>query len=93
MSTEQIADLKTLDAELAKDSMKGLWVREETLRREPTPFGKPMLWKWANIRQGLEAAGRLITTNYKGIPPRHQLGSSKSQRELDPHVEHGGPAR
>jgi len=25
-----------------------------------------MLWKWANIRQGLEAAGRLITTNYKG---------------------------
>jgi gentisate 1,2-dioxygenase len=66
VSTEQIADLKTLDAELAKDSMKGLWAREEALRREPTPFGKPMLWKWANIRQGLEAAGRLITTNYKG---------------------------
>jgi hypothetical protein len=43
VSTEQIADLKTLDAELAKDSMKGLWAREEDLRREPTPFGKPML--------------------------------------------------
>ena len=25
-----------------------------------------MLWKWAKIRAGLEAAGQLITTNYKG---------------------------
>ena len=28
-----ITDLKSLDEELAKDSMRGLWVREETLRR------------------------------------------------------------
>lgn len=61
-----ISDLKTLDAELAKESMKGLWVREEALHREPAPFGKPKLWKWSKIRAGLEAAGRLITTNYKG---------------------------
>jgi gentisate 1,2-dioxygenase len=66
VATEPIADLKILDMELAKDSMRGLWAREETLRREPTPFGKPMLWKWANIQRGLNAAGRLITTNYKG---------------------------
>ena len=59
-------DLKSLDAELAKDSMRGLWAREEAIRREPVPFGKPVLWKWAKIRAGLEAAGQLITTNYKG---------------------------
>lgn len=66
MSADQITDLKSLDDELAKDSMKGLWAREETMRREPAPFGKPMLWKWEKIRAGLEAAGKLITTNYKG---------------------------
>jgi hypothetical protein len=55
VSTDQITDLGTLDAELAKESMRGLWVREEALRREPAPFGKPMLWKWSKIREGLEA--------------------------------------
>jgi 1-hydroxy-2-naphthoate dioxygenase len=64
--TNAITDLKALDEELAKDSMRGLWMREETLRREPAPFGKPILWKWSKIRAGLEAAGNLITTNYKG---------------------------
>ena len=66
MVADNVSDLKSLDAELAKDSMRGLWAREEAIRREPTPFGKPMLWKWAKIRAGLEAAGQLITTNYKG---------------------------
>ena len=66
MVADNGSDLKSLDAELAKDSMRGLWAREEAIRREPTPFGKPMLWKWAKIRAGLEAAGQLITTNYKG---------------------------
>ena len=46
--------------------MRGLWAREEAIRREPAPFGKPILWKWTKIRAGLEAAGELITTNYKG---------------------------
>ena len=59
-------DLDALNCELAKDSMKGLWAREEAIRREPAPFGKPMLWKWSKIRAGLEAAGALIPTNYKG---------------------------
>ena len=54
----EISDLKALDAELAKESMKGLWVREEQLRRQPTSFGKPKLWKWPKIREGLEAAVR-----------------------------------
>jgi 1-hydroxy-2-naphthoate dioxygenase len=62
----EISDLKMLDQELAKESMKGLWVREEQIRRQPAPFGKPKLWKWSKIREGLEAAARLITTNYKG---------------------------
>src|SRR6185295_5521684 len=66
MVADNVSDLKSLDAELAKDSMRGLWAREEAIRREPAPFGKPMLWKWPKIRAGLEAAGRLITTNYKG---------------------------
>jgi gentisate 1,2-dioxygenase len=66
MSIDQITDLKSLDDELAKDFMRGLWMREETMRREPAPFGKPVLWKWPKIRAGLEAAGELITTNYKG---------------------------
>lgn len=66
MGLDQVNELKVLDAELAKDSMKGLWVREERMNRKPAPFGKPHLWKWAKIRAGLEAAGRLVTTNYKG---------------------------
>lgn len=61
-----MTDLKALDAELAKDSMRGLWAREETIRREPAPFGRPMIWKWKKIRAGLEAASALIPTNYKG---------------------------
>ena len=43
MSTDHIADLKSLDAELAKDSLRGLWAREEAVRREPAPFGKAVL--------------------------------------------------
>ncbi|HWH79297.1 MAG TPA: cupin domain-containing protein [Candidatus Binatus sp.] len=66
MNHAQLNDLKNLDAELAKDNLRGLWARPEAVRREPEPFGKPMLWKWAKIRAGLEAAGELITTNYKG---------------------------
>ena len=66
MSSAQTNDLKNLDAELAKDNLHGLWARPEAIRREPEPFGKPILWKWAKIRAGLEAAGEIITTNYKG---------------------------
>jgi gentisate 1,2-dioxygenase len=66
MNSAQLNDLKNLDAELAKDNLRGLWARPEAVRREPEPFGKPILWKWAKIRAGLEAAGELITTNYKG---------------------------
>jgi gentisate 1,2-dioxygenase len=66
MSSDQITDLKSLDAALAKDSLRGLWAREEAVRREPAPFGKPVLWKWSKIRAGLDAAGEFITTNYKG---------------------------
>ena len=66
MTSAQINDLKNLDEELAKDNLRGLWAREESVRREPAPFGKPILWKWAAIRAGLDAAGRLIATNYKG---------------------------
>ena len=29
MGLDQVNELKVFDAELAKDSMKGLWVREE----------------------------------------------------------------
>lgn len=32
-------ELKNLDEELAKDHLRGLWVREEAIRREPAPFG------------------------------------------------------
>src|SRR5258706_14623577 len=66
MNSAQLNDLKNLDAELAKDNLRGLWARPEAVRREPEPFGKPILWKWAKIRAGLEASGELITTNYKG---------------------------
>jgi len=66
VALEEINDLKNLDEDLAKDNLRGLWAREESMRREPAPFGEPILWKWAKIRAGLEAAGQLITTNYKG---------------------------
>jgi gentisate 1,2-dioxygenase len=66
MGLDQVFDLKALDTELAKESMKGLWAREERINRKPEPFGRPHLWKWRKIREGLEAAGKLVTTNYKG---------------------------
>jgi hypothetical protein len=66
MGLEQVSDLKVLDGELAKEFMKGLWAREERINRKPEPFGRPHLWKWSKIRQGLAAAGKLVTTNYKG---------------------------
>ena len=66
MRLDQISDLKALDTELAKESMKGLWTREERINRKPEPFGRPHLWQWSRIREGLEAAGKLVTTNYKG---------------------------
>lgn len=65
MSTD-ITDLESLDAELAKVSLRGLWARPEGRNREPVTYGKPMLWKWPDIRDGLEAAGRIIGTDYKG---------------------------
>ena len=34
VALEEITDLKNLDDELAKDNLRGLWVREETIRRE-----------------------------------------------------------
>lgn len=43
MTREQITELKRLDVELEKESMRGLWAREERLRYEPTPFGGPKL--------------------------------------------------
>ena len=66
MELDRVSDLKVLDAELAKESMKGLWAREERINRKPEPFGRPHLWKWSKIREGLDAAGKLVTTNYKG---------------------------
>ncbi len=50
MGLDQISDLKALDGELAKESMKGLWAREERINRKPEPFGRPHLWKWSRIR-------------------------------------------
>lgn len=71
--SEQIENLKALEAEMEKDSMKGLWVREEELRVEPKPFGAPRLWKWIKVRTALEAAARLVPTNYKGARRAIQL--------------------
>ena len=71
--SEQIENLKAFNAELEKDSMKGLWVREEELRVEPKPFGAPRLWKWVKIRSALEQAARLVPTNYKGARRAIQL--------------------
>jgi gentisate 1,2-dioxygenase len=64
--SEKVSDLASLDAELAKDSLRGLWARPEARRREPAPFGKAAHWKWQKIRAGLEAAGEIIGTDYKG---------------------------
>ena len=59
---EQGSDLKALGERLAEGSMKGLWEREDELWREPNPFGGPKLWKWAEVRAGLDAAARLVPT-------------------------------
>lgn len=69
----RITDLKALDIELEKDSMRGLWAREEEIRREPSPFGGPRLWKWAKVRAGLEAAADFVPTNFKGARRAIQL--------------------
>jgi gentisate 1,2-dioxygenase len=59
-----MSDLKTLDAQLEKQSMRGLWVGEEEYHVQPKPFGRPKLWKWKNIREALDTAAKLIPTNY-----------------------------
>ena len=65
-NTGQITDLKTLDDLLESESMQGLWVGEDRHFVEPRPFGVPKLWKWSKIREGLDAAARLVPTNFKG---------------------------
>ena len=64
--TGRIADLKALDDLLESESMQGLWVGEDRHIVEPRPFGAPRLWKWSKIREGLDAAARLVPTNFKG---------------------------
>ena len=64
--TGRIPDLKTLDDLLESQSMKGLWVGEDRHVVEPRPFGPPKLWKWSEVREGLDAAARLVPTNFKG---------------------------
>ncbi len=66
-SWKQITDLKTLDAQLEGESMKGMWTYAEEMYRSPKPFGGPKLWKGSKIREGLDAASRLVPTNYKGV--------------------------
>ncbi len=63
---QQITDLNDFNKELEKESMKGLWTAGVDLFREPKPFGAPKLWKGSKIREGLDAAARLIPTNYMG---------------------------
>jgi len=65
-SWREITDLKVLDEQLETESMRGLWAYGEELWRAPKPFGPPKLWKWPKIREGLDAAARLVPTNFKG---------------------------
>ena len=62
----RISDLASLDDSLAAHSLKGLWARGEQVRAEPKPFADAMIWKWCDIKAGLEAASRLVPTNFKG---------------------------
>ena len=80
-SWQEIKDLKELDQQLEGESMRGLWTSGEELFRAPKPFGAPHLWKWPNIREGLDVAGRLIPTNYKGARRVLQL--------VHPNLPHG----
>jgi gentisate 1,2-dioxygenase len=80
---EQVTDLKMLEAELAKDSLKGLWSREEAYWAEPKAFGVPKLWKGDRIREGLKRAATLVPTNFNGsrrvitlVHPSLSAGSS-----------------
>ena len=63
---QQITDLNVFNKELEKESMKGLWTSGEDLFIAPKPFGPAKLWKWSTIREGLDAAARLIPANYMG---------------------------
>lgn len=63
---DRIVDLDSLDSSLAARAMKGLWARGERYHAEPTPFGEAMVWKWADVRAGLEAASRFVPTNFRG---------------------------
>ncbi len=63
---QEITELNDFNEELEKESMRGLWASGEDIIRAPKPFGPPKLWKWSKIREGLDAAARLIPTNYMG---------------------------
>ena len=85
----EITELNDLNKELEKESMKGLWTSGEEIIRAPKPFGPPKLWKWSKIREGLDAAARLIPTNYMGARRVLQLVHPNMAHGTSKHVGDG----
>lgn len=63
---ESADELEKFNAHLETQSLRGLWTRGEMYHSEPTPFGRPHLWKWQTIREGIQTAGRLVPTDFNG---------------------------
>jgi gentisate 1,2-dioxygenase len=60
-------DLPALNAHLAQAHMRGFWQREIPERSQPRPFGVPYVWKWATIRDALNAASDLVPLDVYGV--------------------------
>ena len=55
MKAMEIPDLNSLNRWLSERNLGGHWDAHT-----PPPAPKPYLWKWADIWEGLEAAGELV---------------------------------
>jgi gentisate 1,2-dioxygenase len=56
LTSSRPSSLAALNAQLEQASLRGQWSRQDEGFGDPTPFGPPHVWKWAAIRDGLEAA-------------------------------------
>jgi gentisate 1,2-dioxygenase len=72
MAKERAQNLEALNRQLTQAYMRGLWARELPERGEPSPFGVSHVWKWSDIRDGLESAGELVSLDRFGV--RRNIG-------------------
>lgn len=64
--TSDAAAIEAFDREIEQYSLQGHWKMELPKNMEPRSKLRPMLWRWALLREQLMRAGDLITVNEAG---------------------------